>query len=126
MIPYVIITLIIVIILARSIKAAADQERFAVIAIGQFKKLKGPGVLFKFFGREVEWVKLRLGDRGELVSPEFGRFQDKDIPVIVDSGTKVGSLIKIIGFDEDKIVAHLDLEQRRAFICEKCGHENVI
>ncbi|HUT73067.1 MAG TPA: hypothetical protein VMW89_20540 [Desulfatiglandales bacterium] len=118
--------MIIVIILSRSIKVTADQERFAVIALGQFKKLKGPGLLFKFFWSEVEWVKLRLGDSGELVSPEFGRFQDKDIPVVVGASTKVGSLIKIIGFEENKIVAHLDSEQRRAYVCEKCGHENVI
>jgi hypothetical protein len=69
---------------------------------------------------------LRLGDRGELVSPEIGRFNDKDIPVIIDSGTQIGSLIKIIGFDENKIVAHIESEQRRTYVCEKCGHENVI
>ena len=126
MITYIIITIIIVFFLYRSIKVAADQERFAVIALGQFKELKGPGLLFKFFGNEVEWIKLRLGDRGEFVSPEFGRFNDKDIPVIIDSGTQIGSLIKIIGFDENKIVAHLDSEQCRTYVCEKCGHENKI
>jgi len=123
---YIVIIIIITITLFSILKIAREQERFAVMKLGKFIELKGPGLLFKLFGGNTEWIRLRLGERGELVSPEFGRFQDKDIPVTVDSGTQIGSMIKIIGFDGNKVVAHLDTEQRRKIICEKCGHENKI
>jgi hypothetical protein len=85
--------------LSRAIKIVQEQERFAVIKLGKFYELKGPDLLFKLLGGNSEWIRLRLGDRGELVSPEFGRFKDKDIPVTIDSGTQIGTVMKIIGFN---------------------------
>lgn len=123
---YIVIIIIITVVLLNALKIAQEQERFAVIKLGKFYELKGPGLLLKLMGSDAEWIRLRLGERGELVSPEFGRFQNKDIPVIVDAGTQIGSMIKIIGFNGKKVLAHLDLEQRRTVICEKCGHENKI
>ena len=120
---YILIFIFVVYILVRTIKVASHQERFAVIRLGQFKGFKGPGLHLRFFGH---WTRLRLGDRGELVSPEIGRFHGKAIPLLVDSNVRIGSMIRITDFEENRVVGTLDPEERRTFTCKKCGHENII
>lgn len=85
--------------------------------------LKGPGLVLKSPGSESKWTKIVVGDRGELVAPEVGSFKKIQIPVRGDGQIKVGSIIRIIGFETNLVQIMADPDQRRTVICEKCGHE---
>jgi len=106
------------------IKILPDQQRFAVIVLGRFQKFKGPGVLVKWPGGEVLWVKISVGDRGEVLTPGWLRIRDRDFPFKPDNSIKVGNFVRIIGFTEDKLIVAYDNNQQRLMVCENCGHEN--
>lgn len=109
-------------ILSRT-KIINEHERFAVFTLGKFQGLKGPGLLLKFSGSESQWIRLRLGDRGDLLSNEIGRFHDKDIPIVYYDKINIGSMIQINGFEVDKCKIISAPDQLRVLKCEKCGHE---
>jgi hypothetical protein len=71
----------------------------------------------------VQWVRLRLGDKGELLSSEIARFQDKDIPIISSSKFSIASIVQITGFENNKIKIELSPNQTKSIKCPKCGHE---
>ena len=101
-----------------------EQERFAVIALGKFTSLKGPGILFKLSGKEVKWIRVSCGDRGEVISPGVIRVNGADVPFVGDSDLRPGIFVRVSGFDAAKVKVVNDQDQRRVFVCEKCGHEN--
>lgn len=107
----------------RSIKIASDSQRFAEFVIGRFRGLRGPGLCIKFSGAEVRWYRLSTGDRGELIAPGLAKFGKIDIPVKADETLRVGSTVRITGFDESAVVIMYDPDQRKTIICEKCKHE---
>lgn len=121
MLPILLLTLIVVVILAISIKIAGESERFAVFMLGRFQAFKGPGlVLIAPYTQKVH--RLRIGDIGRLTSPEFARFADIDVPIANTGTLKVGEPVRIDGFDgvEPRIVASATPPQA---ICPNCGHQ---
>jgi len=107
-------------------KVAKDQERFAVITLGKYIGLKGPGILYKWSGKEVQWIRIACGDRGELISPNIVRINRADVPCMLDGNISLGYFVRVSGFDVDKLRVFLDPSQARIIVCEKCGHENKI
>ena len=69
-----------IVFLFMMIQVVNAHERFVEVAYGRYRGLKGPGIIAKLPGSEWKLVRLRVGDRGELVSPELGRFHDADLP----------------------------------------------
>jgi hypothetical protein len=67
-------------------------------------------------------IRLGAGTRGELVGPGIGYFNKVQVPVEIDTGVRVGSVIRIIGFNVDSVLATLDSDQRKTVVCEKCGN----
>jgi len=120
------LVLLALIFIVSRIKLAQDQERFCIFILGKYKGLKGPGIFYKFSGGEVKWVRLRLGDKGHLLSKNIARFQNNDIPIISHSKIEIGSNIQITGFENDKIIINQSLDQGKTIKCEKCGHKMVI
>ena len=118
--------LIIAVLLIARIKLVKEQERFAVIMLGTFRGFKGPGLLYKLSGREVQWIRVSSGDRGEMVSPGVVRVNGADVPCATGSDLGPGTFVRVSGFDPAGINVVNDSDQRRAFVCEKCGHENRI
>ena len=55
------------VVLFFKIRILNENERFAVITIGRFAKLMGPGLMFKFSGGETRWVKLTLRQSGNYL-----------------------------------------------------------
>lgn len=119
----ILIIIFLVFLLSSAIKIASENERFAAFTLGRFKGLKGPGLVLKIPGSESKWTKIAVGDRGELVAPEVGSFKKIQIPVRADGQIKVGSIVRIIGFESNLVQVMGDPDQRRTVICEKCGHE---
>ena len=112
--------------LASRSRIAKDQERFAVITLGKFTGLKGPGIVFKWSGKEAEWTRVSCGDRGEVISPGVIRVNAADVPCVGDSDVRPGTFVRVSGFDAAKVKVVTDGDQRRALVCERCGHENRI
>ena len=114
---------IVLIFIVSRVKLAQDQERFCIFILGKYKGLKGPGIFYKFSGGEVKWIRLRLGDKGKLLSKDIARFKNNDIPIISHTNIEISSTIQIIGFEDDKVIIEKSHDQGKTIICEKCGHE---
>jgi hypothetical protein len=101
-------TLIIVIFLAvycaillqKSLHIAGETERFAVVTLGRFAGYRGPGLVM-ILPIVTRAFRLKIGDTGTLISPEFATFAKVEIPVTGVSSIRVGSAIEITGFDDD-------------------------
>ena len=113
--------------LVKSLHVLQEQERVAVFLLGKFKCLKGPGVLMQMLGVAECWYRISLGMRGELVSNDTASFKVKSqnvmLPVTGDSSIRIGKVVRITGFKENKVVVVFDSDQTRVVSCEKCGHE---
>ena len=125
LIIYIILFFIIFIFLARSIRIAKESERFAVHAIGQFKEFKGPGMQLKL-SSQTEWTRIKADSRGKIVTDNMLRIDDVDIPYTSEEKLKVGDYVRISGFEDKGVLAVLDKDQRDSFVCEKCGHQNIL
>ena len=108
------------------LKVLRDQERFAIFTLGKFQKFKGPGLVFKWPNGLPKWIKVSVGDRGEVLKPDWVRICDWDMPFEYDSSIQVGNFVRIMGFSEDKLIVAYDNNQERSMICESCGHENIL
>jgi hypothetical protein len=122
------ITLIALLVLAiiavtLGLRIVSDGERFAVYVLGRFSGLKGPGLLWKMPGQTAQWVRLRLGERGEMLGPDMARFGEHDVPVSLESPVRLGSFIRVAGFGKESVRVELDTDQTRTHRCPKCGHE---
>ena len=123
---YIILIIILTIILARRVRVAKESERFAVHALGQFKEFKGPGLHFKWSGGETEWTQIKADSRGKIVTDKMLRVKDIDVPYKSEEQLKVGDYVRISGFENERVLAILDKDQRDSFVCEKCGHHNIL
>jgi len=107
------------------VRVASEHERFAVIELGRFKGLKGPGVFFKF-SRHLQWLRVKLGDRGELLAPGVARIAGGELPVTTNDPVSARQFVRVIGFEGkgsgSRLVVELDPDQRREIQCLKCGH----
>lgn len=116
-----VLALVVIIVLASSLKIAGESERFAVFILGRFQAFKGPGlILVAPYTQKVH--RLKVGDVGLLKSSEFACFSDVDIPISNADSLRQGQAIRIDGFDgvEPRIVASSTPPQT---FCPNCGHQ---
>jgi regulator of protease activity HflC (stomatin/prohibitin superfamily) len=123
---YIILIIIFSIFLLRRLRIAQENERFVVHALGQFKGVRGPGLYLKWSGAETKWTRIKADDRGKAITDTMIRIHDVDMPYESSVQIKVGNYIRISGFHGEKIVVTLDADQRSSFVCEKCGHNNIL
>lgn len=121
-----IIFIVVFIIFAKGFKILRDQERFAIFVLGRFQKFKGPELIFKWSDTEAKWIKVSVGDWGEVLTPGWVRIQNQDLPFKSNSSIHVGNFVRILGFTADKLIVAFDSNQKRSMICESCGHENIL
>lgn len=112
-----------VVIVTWGLRIASEGERFAAFVLGRYIGLKGPGLLWKMPGQTGQWVRLRLGERGEMLGPDVARFGEHDVPVNTESPVRLGAFIRIAGFGKDSVRVELDTNQMQIHRCPKCGHE---
>jgi hypothetical protein len=124
-IAVVILAVVVFAVLSRVIRVASEHERFAVIELGSFKGFKGPGVLFKV-GRSAEWLRVKLGDRGQLLAPSVARLGGSELPVRADTPISAQQFVRVTGFEGEgaaaRVVVTLDTNQQREIQCPNCGH----
>jgi len=118
-------------LLASTIKVLSDNQRIAKFKLGIFEMFIGPGLVIQFGRHVFKWKKVTVGDVGELIAPDAGRFPDKkdkffDLPVEMSDSARVGNLIRISGFTKDRAQCILNPDQRKTIQCEKCGHQMTI
>lgn len=123
---YIILIIILTIFLSRRLRIAQENERFVVHSLGQYKRVRGPGLHLKWSGAETKWTRIKADDRGKAVTDTMIRVHDVDMPYESEEQIKVGNYIRISGFHDEKIIAVLDADQRSSFVCEKCGHYNIL
>ncbi len=123
---YIVIIIILTIYFTRRIRIARENEIFAIHILGQFKGLKGSGLHIKWSGAETEWTRIKADDRGKVVTDRMMRVHDIDVPYKSEEKTKVGDYLRISGFNNEQVVAILDTDQKSSFVCEKCGHQNIL
>ena len=94
---------LIMLLLAFSIRMVGEHQRIALFRFGRFTGLKGPGVVMvvPFMDRE---CKVTVGDRGELLAGGMGKFREFQLPVVVSTSLQVGVSIKVIGFTKDGLL----------------------
>ena len=97
-----VLLLVVIVLLMTALKIAGESERFAVFVLGRYESLSGPGlvILAPFIHKA---LRLRIGDTGVLVSREFCRFGDTDVPVAAGDHLVVGQPVRIDGFEDGAI-----------------------
>lgn len=125
---YVILLLVLVVAMvsAFAIRFAGEYQRFAVFVLGRFAGLKGPGLILRWPGGMTTWIRLSVGDAGELISPDVGRFSGVELPVVCDARLQSGSPVRISGFSSDEVEVQAAAETTRIVKCEQCGHEMIV
>lgn len=99
-----VVAVLVVVALLFTVRIAPESARFAVLAEGQFRTLKGPGILLKAPRPGVKWVRLAVGDSGRLVSTGLADFKGVQVPVEVSSEGNP-SAIQISGFRGSLVIA---------------------
>ena len=122
---YIIIGAAIAFIVSK-IRIIPEDQRRAIVAMGRFRGFKGPGVAMKWSGRDTIWSPVSIGQLGELLDSNLGRFEDVTIPIKVEDEAMFGDVIRIRAFEDDKACVVRNPDQKQTFLCEKCGHENRI
>ncbi len=121
-----ILALVMVVAIFVSIRIAGEYERFAVFVLGRFAGIKGPGLLLRWPGSGAVWTRISVGDSGELLGPDIGRFSDVDLPVAYEGNLRLGTSVRITGFTSDEIKVEADPTKSRRIKCEECGHEMTV
>ena len=115
--------LVIVILIFCVIRVSSENQRFALYNIGHFVGFKGPGLVLKWPWGAITWVKLTIGDRGELISDALGKFNDIELPLMPEGSISIGSRIRIKDFSEKHLIVIKDPDQTRVVTCDKCGNK---
>jgi hypothetical protein len=123
--PIQIILFIVAVFLATGIKIASEHERFAVFRLGRFLGFKGPGLCFKL-GNTEKWIRIKPGDRGELMNTALANINGADVPVQVEGKAAIGQFVRVTGFRGDQLFVSPDPTQVRTVTCQKCGHVNPV
>ncbi len=119
LLPIVIMTIFFV----SFIKNASENQRFALFNFVNFIHLKGPGIVIKWPWNAIRWVKLTIGDRGELIGDKLMKLKDIEMPIEPEGKIPIGSFIRIKSFSEQCVFVIADPDQRRKVTCERCGHK---
>ena len=118
--------LILVIFIIFKLKVIPGNERCAEFVLGQFRQIRGPGIIFKWSGSEVVWERIAIDHRGELMNRELAQFDAVNVPVKVEGSAHVGDIVRITEFKDDQVWVMKDMNQSRYYVCEKCGHKNAV
>ena len=118
---FVFLVLVIMFLLA-SLKVASEYQRIAVFRLGRYFGTKGPGLIL-IIPIIDKCYTFSIGDHGQLISDNTGKFKEAEVPVEYNTKIYTGSQIKVSGFSDNKIQVTLDEDQGRRIRCEKCGHE---
>ena len=120
---FLVLWVLILILVALSIKIASESQRFIVYRLGRYFGLKGPGLLLIIPGVD-KCAKISVGDRGELLAQDHARIKGTDVPVKIDGSAMVGQMVRIQGFTEKDVLVVFDPVKTTEFVCERCGHVN--
>ncbi len=92
----------VMLLLAFSMRVVPEQQRIAVIRLGRYAGLKGPGMVMvvPYMDRE---CKISIGDQGELTGDQTGNFHGIQVPVIADANRLPGASIRVVGFTRDRV-----------------------
>jgi regulator of protease activity HflC (stomatin/prohibitin superfamily) len=126
LIVYIIVAFLLAIFLFRRLRIVQENERFVVHTLGQYKGMKGPGLHIKWSGTETEWTMIKADDRGKAVTEKMIRVNEVDVPYKSEERIKIGDFLRICGFDGETVIAVSDADQRSSFVCERCGHHNIL
>ncbi|MBN1473056.1 MAG: hypothetical protein JW914_00430 [Syntrophaceae bacterium] len=120
--PTFVISVLVVMFLLASLKIASEYQRITVFRLGRYFGIKGPGLIV-IVPIIDKCHKFSIGEHGQLISENTGKFKEAEIPVEYNTKIYVGSQIKVTGFSNDIVQVTLDEDQRQRIRCEKCGHE---
>ena len=95
--------LVLIALPALAVRVAPEHHRFAVFVGGKFTGLRGPGILVRMPVPSVKWLRLRIGDRVDVVSKNLAKVGDFHFPVTVQSGN-AGEVMRIKAFQGGGIV----------------------
>ena len=115
--------LVVAFLAVTGIKIASEYERFAVFRLGRFFGFKGPGILYKF-GHIEKWVRIKPGDRGELLDTALAKVNNVEVPVRVDGKVAIGQPIRVTRFQGEELLVTADSVEGNSVVCQKCGYVN--
>jgi hypothetical protein len=115
--------LVAAVLVASGIRIANEHERFAVFRLGRYLGVRGPGLLYRVANIE-RWVRLAIGDHGELIDASMAKINDAVLPVRVDGCASVGQPVRVVAFQAQEILVAPTETIGRGVKCEKCGHVN--
>ena len=98
-----VLLLVLVALPALAVRVAPEHHRFAVFAGGKYCGLRGPGILVRMPAPGAKWLRLRIGDRVDVISTNFAKVGNLHFPVTVESGD-AGTVMRIKAFQGDSIV----------------------
>jgi hypothetical protein len=90
-------------LVAITMRVAPDHHRFAEFVGGRYTGLKGPGILVRMPSPGAKWLRLRIGDRVEIISTNLAKVGNFHFPVTAESGD-AGAVMRIKAFQGDRIV----------------------
>jgi hypothetical protein len=92
----------VMLLLAFSMKVVAEQQRIALFRLGRYAGLKGPGLVMvvPYMDRG---CKINIGDQGMLLAGGMGKFREFEVPVVFNGGIPTGASIRVVGFAKDRL-----------------------
>ena len=97
------VVLVLIALPAIVVRVAPDRHRFAVFVDGKYEGLKGPGILVRLPAPGTKWVRLRIGDRVDVISKGLAKVGSFRIPVTMKSGD-AGTGMRIQAFQGDSVI----------------------
>lgn len=93
---------LVMVFLAFSVRIVFEQQRIALVRLGRYMGLKGPGVILvvPYMDRA---RKITIGDPGVLMTDGTGMFQEFQIPVVFTDRISTGASIKVVGFAKERL-----------------------
>ncbi len=93
---------LVMLLLAFSLKVVAQQQRIALFRRGRYAGLKGPGLVMvvPYMDRG---CKISIGDQGTLMRDGTGKFREFQVPVVFNNSISTGSSIRVVGFAKDRL-----------------------
>jgi regulator of protease activity HflC (stomatin/prohibitin superfamily) len=99
----VFLILVVIALPALAVRVAPEHHRFAVLVGGKYAGLKGPGILVRMPVPGAKWLRLRIGDRVDVISTNLAKVGNFHVPVTVESGD-AGTVMRIKAFQGNSIV----------------------
>lgn len=119
---FTVLIFIVAVWLFSSIRIANEDERFAVITLGRFVGIKGPGLILQN-PPLTKLVRLKLGTEGQIQSDTLVVIDGAAIPFRSAGRIRAGIKVRVSGFEPTAVnVEALD----HFIVCEKCGHKNAL